>query len=92
LCDLRTIRTITTPAPRKGGPLTNEEDVMTMNEKLKAELVRLGWNPDKVVWGKKVGGSPSHLTLLLPDGKERTDFAPIVTVGAGDQVAIVRWN
>jgi hypothetical protein len=70
----------------------NTMNNITMNNELRSQLAKLGWNPDKVVWGKKLGGSPSHLTLLLPNGKERTEFSPITTVTAGDQVAVVRWG
>ena len=43
----------------------NTMNNITMNNELRSQLAKLGWNPDKVVWGKKLGGSPSHLTLLL---------------------------
>ena len=65
---------------------------MNMNQELRTTLHQLGWNPDTVVWGKRLGGSPSHLTLLLPSGKERTEFSPVTVVTAGDQVAVVRWG
>lgn len=64
---------------------------MEMNARLKAELVRLGWNPQTVIWGKRVSGSPGHLEYITPEGVRKTEFGPAVTVGPYDgQVAIVR--
>ena len=73
----------------------NEESTMTehMNARLKAELIRLGWNPQKVLWGYVVTRSPGHVEYLTPKGVRRTDFGPVVTVGPYDnQIAVVRWN
>ncbi len=64
-----------------------------MNARLKAELIRLGWNPQKAVWGYVVSRSPGHVEYLTPKGVKRTDFGPLVTVGPYEgQIAIVRWN
>jgi len=67
------------------------ENLRGMAPRLRAELVRLGWNPQTTVWGERVSGSPGHLTLRLPDGQTRTYFSPGATVGPLDgQVAVVR--
>ncbi len=69
------------------------ENLRGMKPRLRAELVRLGWNPQTVVWGERVSGSPGHVEYLTPTGVKRTEFGPATTVGPFDgQIAIVRWN
>ena len=63
----------------------------TMNETLRAELVRLGWNPQRVTWGRRVSGDVHGVTLER-DGVTRHYTGPFVPVHGDGQTAIVRWG
>jgi len=65
---------------------------MTMNNELRTRLVELGWDPEQIYWGERLDGSPGHITLRLPDGRQVTEFSPMNTVTGGNQVAIVRFG
>jgi hypothetical protein len=65
---------------------------MEMSDELKAELVRLGWDPRLVLYGERVSGSPGHLTLRLPSGELETFHAPLIAINGGGQAAIVRFS
>lgn len=62
----------------------------TMNDALRAELVRLGWKPERVTWGRRVSGD-MHGVTLERDGVERHYLGPFVPVHRDGQTAIVRW-
>jgi hypothetical protein len=63
----------------------------TMNAALREALIAKGWDPERVVWGRRVSGSPYGMeleykgTVIYYDG-------PFQTIRGGDQVAIVRWD
>lgn len=63
----------------------------TMNETLRAELVRRGWNPQRVTWGRRVRGD-MHGVTLERNGVERYYNGPFVPVHGDGQTAIVRWG
>ena len=60
-----------------------------MSPALRAELVKLGWNPERVLWGRRVNGD-AHGVTIEREGKTRYWPGPGVCVRGGDQVAIVR--
>lgn len=63
-----------------------------MNEALRSELVRNGWDPEKVLsWGRRVSGSPGHLRLER-EGQEKSYFSPFVAIQVAGQAAIVRFG
>jgi hypothetical protein len=63
----------------------------TMNNALRAELLRLGWKPERVTWGRRVSGNVHGVTLER-DGVERHYTGPFVSVRRDGQTAIVRWG
>ena len=63
----------------------------TMNDALRAELVRLNWKPERVTWGRRVAGNVHGVTLER-DGVERHYAGPFVPVHRDGQTAIVRWG
>ena len=63
----------------------------TMNPTLNAALLRKGWNPEKVVWGRRVSGSV-HGAEIEHSGETRYYTGPFVSIREGDQIAIVRWG
>jgi hypothetical protein len=64
----------------------------TMNNALRAELLRLGWKPERVAWGRRVSGNVPGVTLER-DGVERHYYAgPFKPVRRDGQTAIVRWG
>lgn len=78
------------------------ENKMKMTETLRAELVRLGWNPERIIrnnnFGERISGSPSHITLLTPAGR-RYFAGPLVAIkdpvevpGEPRQCAVVRMG
>lgn len=60
-----------------------------MNSALKAELISLGWNPEKVLWGRRVDGDMHGVTIEY-NGKTRYWPGPGTCIRGGDQIAIVR--
>jgi hypothetical protein len=66
--------------------MTNE-----MHPGLRAELTRRGWNPDKVIWGRRVEGD-MHGMSLEQKGVIEYYPGPFVAIGYGGQSAIVRWR
>ena len=71
--------------------MTTTTTTTTMNDALRAELLRLGWKPDRVTWGRRVSGDVHGVTLER-DGMERHYFGPFVPVHRDGQTAIVRWG
>ena len=63
----------------------------TMNAALRGALIAKGWDPERVVWGRRVSGDPYGVELEK-DGKYYYYDGPFQTVRAGDQCAIVRWD
>ena len=62
-----------------------------MNDALRAELLRLGWKPDRVTWGRRVSGDVHGVTLER-DGLVRYYPGPFVALERDGQKAIVRWG
>jgi hypothetical protein len=63
-----------------------------MNESLRVELVRLGWKPDNVTWGRRVHGDVHGVTIER-DGVERYYAGPFWAIKhRSGQMAIVRWG
>ena len=73
--------------------LTLEKTMNTtmMNDALRAELLRLGWKPERVIWGRRVSGSVHGVTLER-DGVKLYYAGPFVSVRRDGQTAIVRWG
>ena len=63
----------------------------TMNDALRAELLRLGWKPERVTWGRRVSGNVHGVTLER-NGEHRHYAGPFVSVRRDGQTAIVRWG
>ena len=64
---------------------------ITMSDTLRAELVRRGWDPDFVTWGRRVSGDVHGVTLER-DGLVRYYPGPFVALERDGQKAIVRWG
>ena len=62
-----------------------------MSPALREKLIAKGWKPERVLWGRRVNGSPHGMTLER-DGVERYYSGPFVPVHADGQSAIVRWG
>ena len=62
----------------------------TMNEELRAELARLGHDPEKALWGRIVGEGPGEIRIETPAGRRHYFDSPFVAVRAADQAAVVR--
>jgi len=62
-----------------------------MSHLLRDKLIKLGWDPEQVLWGRRVNGDPYGLTLEK-EGVMRYHSGPFVTVCADGQSAIVRWD
>jgi len=65
---------------------------MEMNETIRAELVRLGWDPEKVLWGRRISGDVHGARLELPNGQFRYVAGPFVAVHGDGQMAEVRFG
>ena len=63
-----------------------------MSRELREELIRLGWEPENVLWGTRISGSPEGAKLRLPDGSVQYFAGPFVSIRVGSQCAIVRFN
>ena len=63
----------------------------TMSDTLRAELLRLGWKPERVTWGRRVSGDVHGVTLER-DGLVRYYPGPFVALERDGQKAIVRWG
>jgi hypothetical protein len=61
----------------------------TMNEALRAELVRLGWDPESVIWGRRVWGNPEGVELER-HGNLKYYAGPFWSIKKDGQMAIVR--
>jgi hypothetical protein len=62
-----------------------------MSLALRERLVQLGWNPERVTWGRRVNGD-MHGVTLERNGVEKYHPGPFSAVRVGDQSAIVRWG
>ena len=62
-----------------------------MCPELRAALILKGWNPETVLWGRRVSGD-LHGATLEYEGKEFYRSGPFSAIRAGGQIAIVRFG